>query len=91
MVVMRNDEPPRARGGRTLSEGAVRMSFQLASCREDLQRKEVIDVKYDKPQIIELAPAVEAIGSCESRKIGHVTEVQGCGDAGTTSAYEADE
>jgi hypothetical protein len=56
-----------------------------------LQRKEVIEMKYDKPQIIELAPAVKAIGSCDSRKIANVTEVHGCGDTGTTSAYEADE
>jgi hypothetical protein len=57
---------------------------------QESRRKEVINMKYSKPEIVEAGSAVDAIQSNLSKGMAP-TDSQGQGDYTVSSAYEADE
>jgi hypothetical protein len=49
-------------------------------------------MRYTKPYVVVIGPAISTVQSCNARKSAHVSEGPPCNTAnGTAAAYEADE
>lgn len=49
-------------------------------------------MRYTKPEVVRIGPAIHSVQSCSARKSAHVAEGAPCNTSkGTSAAYEADE